>query len=252
MFQKYILLVFIALSVLLVTQITHAKVDPPPRNEFVTNPAYSDRKVPADEKKMNLKGSKKRVRKEFSQLQSQVNNLCQGNNSVFRINKDQSSLKVTTFKNWDVPVAARFLNYDGYVYWNNDEKRPKATMIIDTTSWESGAPDRDSRVKYFLLKANKKKYAVAQMNLEMENFASKTASGSINIREREYGVEANLIRYQKSGNWYIRSAEPFRLFGKIPAKDMTKIMKLCNHKSLTPVVDLEWRLMLVPACKTKH
>jgi hypothetical protein len=233
--------------------ISKSVVAPPEKDQFIENPQYSDQETPAKEKKLHMKKSQKAVQKAFSQIDQEILNMCQAKNNVFRLNSEKSNLDVVSFKNWNIPVEGKFTGLSGYLSWDSKDPHPKAKLLIDAGSWDSANPDRDSRVKYFLLKAHKKKFATAQLEIQLKgqkSLASETKDleGKLSFRNHPYDIQTKSTATKTGKNWNIKSELPYRLKAIIPEKDVLNIIKFCNHKSLTPTVDLTWNLLFEPAC----
>ena len=228
---------------------TPASSKPPAKDLFVKNPNYSDTAVPAKDQKLNLKSSHKRVDQAFGKLNEEIAGFCAENRNVFRVMPKKSALKVTSFKNWNIPVVGTFKNFAGYITWNRETGKPLAKLVVDNTSWDSGVADRDNRVRRFLLQSHKRKNAISVLTLEHRmQKGLDLAAGHLTLRGQDYVIGAPMKKERQGPNWLVHSTAPFRLKANIPERDMFRIMKLCNHQSLTPAVDLEFWLVFKPAC----
>lgn len=226
----------------------------PPKEQFVENKQFKENGQPAAAPAVNFTASKKEVEKKFSKLDEDVKKMCSDQMEVVRLVAEKSTVKVTTFKNFNAPVAGKFKHYDGYIAWTKDKAQPEAHLLIDTTSWDSGVEARDLRVMMHLLKSDKKANAVADLDMSYKGQDAlqpgmRDTKGTLNLRGKKYDLMAS-NRTSKDGlNWVVKSNAPARLAANLPKGDLREIMKYCNHKALTSTVDLEWSLTFAPACK---
>ena len=246
-----------AIALLIAPLFSHAaetKMTPPEADTFVKNSHYEANKAPAPEIKLDLSKGEKAVKDAFADLAKDAKKLCKKGRIVSRLNAEKSSLKVTAFKNYKIPVVGKFKHADGYLVWNSKDKEPKPEfhLVIDTGSYDSGVAERDSRVKHFLLHADSKKGAVAKLEGEYRgdlNPGRKDVQGKLKIDGHKYAISASSNVTKSESTWTIQSAAPTRLTVDILGKDFQELMALCNHEALTPVVDLEWDLTFDTSCE---
>ena len=250
-----VLVLLIGLSIVLFsTNIWAQKNQIPSKNLFIENPEWSDKKAPEKDRNLRMNAAEKAVIKKMTALDKEIQNLCAEKQTVFRVKNEKSKLSVMSFKDFAIPVPGRFTHFDGYITWQEGVRPPKANLIIDTGSWNSDNLWRDSRVKRYLLKANKTKYASALLDLryygpKKQSSGNKNIVGSLNFRGKNYEILAKSDVWKDGDNWVVVSREPLQLVTDIPNKSWLKIMERCVHKSLSKAVDLEWKLIFEPACK---
>ena len=120
-------------------------------------------------------------------------------------------------------------------------------------SWNSDNLWRDSRVKRYLLKAHRAKYATASLDMRYygpgkKSSGNKNIVGKLNFRGTDYELIAKSNTWKEGNNWVILAREPLQLISHLPKRNWRGIIKRCVHKSLSKAVDIEWKLVYEPAC----
>ena len=178
---------------------------------------------------------------------------------VLDVQKEEGSeITWKAIKNQTASVLGYFRTFDGYLSFENG-KFTKAELLVSVNSLDSAVPDRDNRIKTIFFESMKPEMSTGVLVLDkilngspylsaIQNGASHelVATGLFTLGTVTLPVTVNLqVTWDKEGETLsVQTSKPLALLisDLDLEKNVSPLMKECNHKSLGNLVEINCKL----------
>lgn len=180
----------------------------------------------------------------------------EGETRIFSLPDGEITFQVV--KNEKTNVLGHFRNYFSLVRLAGGA--PKAMdLLVDINSLDTAVPARNNRILMIFFESVKPDFGTALIHFDSFDLGGKTldqleegpiyplkASGTMTLNQVTKPVVANLHLRKQKDLWLVETAEPIRLFiSEFDFKNrIYDLMKACNHKSISNVVEINAKLSL--------